>query len=119
MAFIIISASIGWTISTIGIWMTKRTSPWSRILSVFLTVLAAIFLAACIDWIFAIDLSRLPRIVLFFVVAGVAVSVLMAKANYKYTLEPDLAVTLRRSELLLVFAGSATFLVILRELTGL
>lgn len=115
MAFAMIAASIGWTLSTFGIWTTSNQSPWSRIMGHFVNVLGAFFLAACIDWIFAPDLYHAPLLVLFFVVCGVALSVFLGKTNYRLTLEPDASVVSTRAEFLATFAFSAAALVILRQ----
>lgn len=119
IAFIVIAASIAWSLSTFGIWMTKRQSAIGRIVSHIVTVIAALFLAACIDWIFSPDLKQIPLIVLFFVICGVAFAIFLAKTNYQHTLEPHPEVIAQRAELLASFAISATLFVILRQITGL
>lgn len=115
IAFAVIAGSIGWTLSTFGIWATSNRGAWSRIMGHFANVLGAFFLAACIDWIFAPDLYRAPLLVLFFVVCGVAFSVFLGKTNYRLTLEPDANVVAARAEFLATFAFSAAALVILRQ----
>lgn len=119
MAFVIIAASIGWTISSFGIWLTSSRSPWSRPAGHFATLISAFFLAACIDWIFSPDLKIAPKLVLFCSIIGVALAVFLAKTNFKLTLEPDGHITMVRAEFLTTFAGSITILVLLREFTGL
>ncbi|MGB7433487.1 MAG: hypothetical protein WA921_13565 [Ahrensia sp.] len=119
IAFALIAACIAWSLSSLNIWLTSQRDPLGRIAAHFITIIGAVFLAACIDWIFAPDIKNAPASVLFFVIVGVAFSVFLAKTNYKQTLEPSSELIALRAELLMSFAMSAALLVVFRHVTGL
>ena len=119
IAFMIIAGSIAWTISLVGIWLTSVNNEVRKLLAHLVTAFGALFMAACIEWIFQPDISRAPVIVLLFSIVGVTFGIFLAKTNFRLTLEPDPEVIAVRAGLLMNFAMVATALVILQQLTGL
>jgi len=119
IAFMIIAGSIAWTISLVGIWLTSVNNELRKLFAHLVTAFGALFMAACIEWIFQPDISKSPVIVLLFSIIGVAFGIFLAKTNFRLTLEPDPEVIAVRAGLLMNFAMVATALVILVQLTGL
>lgn len=119
IAFMIIAGSIAWTISLVGIWLTSVNNEVRKLMAHLVTAFGALFMAACIEWIFQPDISRAPVIVLLFSIVGVTFGIFLAKTNFRLTLEPDPEVIAVRAGLLMNFAMVATALVILQQLTGL
>ena len=119
LAFMIIAGSIAWSISQLGIWMTARSNETLRLGAHLVTAFGALFMAACIDWIFASDIQKSPFVVLLFSIIGVTFAIFLAKTNFRQTLEPDPEIIAVRAGLLLNFALVATGLVIFVQLTGL
>lgn len=119
IAFMVIAGSIAWSISMIGIWLTSVNNEARKLLAHLVTAFGALFMAACIEWIFEPDISKSPVIVLLFSIIGVTFGIFLAKTNFRFTLEPDPEVIAVRAGLLANFAAVATALVILVQLTGL
>jgi hypothetical protein len=114
--FLLMTASIGWTVSTISIALTKHASPWAMVVARLGTLFAALFLATGIDWLFPREVRSTPGLVLALAVAGSAFAVYLAKTNFALTHEADVRVTASRAELLLVFALGLTIAVIVQHL---
>lgn len=125
--FIMIAATLAWTASMINIWLTKKRSQPVTIAAHVMTAVLSLFLAACIDWIFQTDLAAAKGagaggqvahssgiILQIFILIGVGLGVFLAKMNYRLTLEPDPAINIERTSLLMNFAVIAVFLVFLR-----
>ena len=119
IAFMIIAGSIAWTISLVGIWLTSVNNELRKLFAHLVTAFGALFMAACIEWIFQPDINKSPVIVLLFSIIGVTFGIFLAKTNFRLTLEPDPEVIAVRAGLLMNFAMVATALVILVQLTGL
>lgn len=119
IAFMVIAGSIAWSISLLGIWLTSVNNEARKLLAHLVTAFGALFMAACIEWIFQPDISKSPVIVLLFSIIGVTFGIFLAKTNFRLTLEPDPEVIAVRAGLLMNFATVATALVILVQLTGL
>lgn len=119
IAFMIIAGSIAWTISMVGIWLTSVNNEVRKLLAHLVTAFGALFMAACIEWIFQPDINKSPVIVLLFSIIGVTFGIFLAKTNFRLTLEPDPDVIAVRAGLLMNFAMVATALVIMVQLTGL
>ncbi len=116
--FLIMTASIGWTVSTISIALTKHASPWAMVIARLGTLFAALFLATGIDWLFPREVRSTPGLVLALAVAGSAFAVYLAKTNFALTREADVRVAASRAELLLVFSLGLTTAVIVQHLIG-
>lgn len=119
IAFMVIAGSIAWTISLIGIILTSVKNDARKIVAHLVTGFGALFMAACIEWIFQPDISRSPVIVLLFSIIGVTFGIFLAKTNFQLTLEPDPEIIAVRAGLLMNFATVAAGLVILAQVTGL
>jgi len=114
--FLLMTASIGWTVSTISIALTKHASPWAMVIARLGTVFAALFLATGIDWLFPREVRSTPGLMLALAVAGSAFAVYLAKTNFALTYETNVRVTASRAELLLMFASGLTIAVIVQHL---
>ena len=116
--YVLMSASIGWTVSTIGIKLTHHRSPWANIIARFGTVFAALFLATGIAWLFPNEILRTPGLVLGLGVAGSSLAVYLARTNYSLTYETNARVIAMRAELLMLFALGLSATLILQHLIG-
>lgn len=114
--FLLMTASIGWTVSTISIALTKHSSPWAMVIARLGTLFAAFFLATGIDWLFPREVRSTPGLMLALAVAGSAFAVYLAKTNFALTYETNVRVTASRAELLLMFASGLTIAVIVQHL---
>lgn len=119
LVFLVIAGSIAWMTSLIGIWLTSRLSDMRRLIAYLVTAIGALFMAVCIDWIFAIDMNQYPIKVLFASVTGVTLGIFLAKTNFLQTLEPDPEIIATRAGLLMCFALVAVGMVIVVQLAGL
>lgn len=119
MAFLILTLSLGWTISLIGIWLTKKPTDTGMIIAHVITAFGAIFMVLCIDVIFARDITRAPFFVFLIAIIGVTLAVFIAKTNFQQNYESRLEVTASRTALLLNFSTVTAVLVVFSQVAGL
>ncbi|MEM1364329.1 MAG: hypothetical protein AAGH82_01135 [Pseudomonadota bacterium] len=118
MAYLAIVVTIAWWVSAISIYLTGRRDPASRIASHILVVLAALLLAAAVEWIFAVDLRQVSMVIMFFIGAGVVLAVLLAKFNFEQTRDPDTGLILARAEILTTFTVASVIFVFIPRFAG-
>lgn len=119
MAFLILTLSLGWTISLIGIWLTKKSTDAGMIIAHVITAFGAIFMVLCIDVIFAKDITRAPFFVFLIAIIGVTLAVFIAKTNFQQNYESRLEITASRTALLMNFSLITAVLVVFSQVTGL
>lgn len=119
LAFLVIAASLGWSISMVGIWLTKNNNDMHSVIAHIFTAFGAVFMSACIGHIFKSDIDRAPYVVLMFSILGATIAIFLAKTNFKQTLSSDLEVTASRAALLMNFATVTAVLVVFTQITGL
>lgn len=119
LAFLILTLSLGWTISLIGIWLTKKPTDTGMIIAHAITAFGAIFMVLCIDVIFAKDIARAPFFVFLIAIIGVTLAVFIAKTNFQQNYESRLEVTASRTALLMNFSSVTAVLVVFSQVTGL
>lgn len=119
MVFLILTLSLGWTISLVGIWLTKTTTDTRMIIAHAITAFGAIFMVLYIDVIFASDITRAPLFVFLIAIIGVTLAVFIAKTNFQQSYESRLEVTASRTALLMNFSTVTAALVVFSQVTGL
>lgn len=119
MAFFVLTMSLGWVISLIGIWLTKNITDIRSILAHTVTAFGAIFLALSIESIFKQDISQKPFFVLLLAILGVTFSIYIAKTNFKQNHKVRPEITAARASLLMNFSCVTACLVMFTQATGL
>ncbi len=116
LLFLFIAASLGWTVALVGGWLTTRLREGQLVAAHIFTVFGAVFMVACIDWIFALDRDKGGFVLLFIAIFGVSFAIFLAKTNFKLMLESDEAIVAARSGLLLSFSATAALLVVVLQI---
>ena len=110
--FTLIAASIAGSISTIGKLLTIGNNTLAINFAHIFTFLGAFFLAACTEWIFAIDFRHASPFAYAASIGGVAFAVFLAKTNFSYSYQQDNKIRTSRAGLLANFAISTSLAVI-------
>ena len=110
--FTLIAASVAGSISTIGKLLTIGNNNLAINFAHIFTFLGAFFLAACTEWIFAIDFRHASPFAYAASIGGVAFAVFLAKTNFSYSYQQDNKIRTSRAGLLANFAISTSLAVI-------
>ncbi|WP_321341293.1 hypothetical protein [uncultured Cohaesibacter sp.] len=108
VVFIVIAASIAFIISAIGKLLTLVSSEVVMIIAHFITLLAGLFIAANVDWIFAQDMKNNESLVLLCASLCIALAMYVAKANFYHSIHQSTAIQLRRAGLMANLALSTS-----------
>lgn len=117
--FLFVTGSIGWSIATIGCWLSDEHRGIKLFIAQLLTAFGALFSVACINWIFGAACSKYHELAMYCVaILGIVFSAFLVKTKFRLAADTNIIVVSDRANLVLSFCWTAAIFFIISQAIG-